>query len=145
MAKSFKVMIVTPDKTAYEGDVVSATIPGLAGYLGIWANHAPLVAAVVPGVVTLRIDDAGSEQRLAVGGGFVEVSDTFARIARERGFFVTGFGFRGGALASTIGHDAHNLAAFDAANRKGILEFGVPYGIRSVIHSTSLPRSTSCK
>ena len=34
MAKSFKVLIVTPEKTAYEGDAVSATIPGLAGYLG---------------------------------------------------------------------------------------------------------------
>ena len=45
MAKSFKVVIVTPDHTAYEGDAVSATIPGLAGYIGIWANHAPLVAA----------------------------------------------------------------------------------------------------
>ena len=49
MAKPFKVQIVTPDKTAYEGEAVSATIPGLAGYLGVWANHAPLVAAVVPG------------------------------------------------------------------------------------------------
>lgn len=75
MAASFNVVITTPDATAWEGESVSAVIPGLVGYLGIWANHAPLVAAVVPGVVTLRLDDAGSEQRLAVGGGFVEVSD----------------------------------------------------------------------
>ena len=50
MSKSFKVVIVTPDHTAYEGESVSATIPGLAGYIGIWANHAPLVAATAPGV-----------------------------------------------------------------------------------------------
>ena len=62
MAKSFKVVIVTPDHTAFEGEAVSATIPGLAGYIGIWANHAPLVAATVPGVVTVRKDDAGNEQ-----------------------------------------------------------------------------------
>ena len=49
MARSFKVIIVTPDRTAFEGEAVSATIPGLAGYLGVWANHAPLVAAVAPG------------------------------------------------------------------------------------------------
>ena len=80
MAKSFKVVIVTPDHTAYEGESVSATIPGLAGYIGIWANHAPLVAATVPGVVTLRKDEAGNEQQLAVSAGFVEVSDNVVNL-----------------------------------------------------------------
>ncbi len=83
MAKSFKVVIVTPDKTAYEGEAVSATIPGLAGYIGIWANHAPLVAAVIPGVVTLKKDDMGSELRMAVGTGFVEVADNVVNLMVE--------------------------------------------------------------
>ena len=83
MAKSFKVIIVTPDKTAFEGDAVSATIPGLAGYIGIWANHAPLVAAVVPGMVTLRTDDAGSMKHMAVGTGFVEISDNVVNLMTE--------------------------------------------------------------
>jgi len=83
MAKAFKVLIVTPDKTSYEGDAVSATIPGLAGYMGIWANHAPLVAGVVPGVVTLKLDDAGSERHLSVGEGFVEISDNVVNLMTE--------------------------------------------------------------
>ena len=45
MAKRFKVIIVTPDKTAYEGEAVSATLPGAEGYLGVWADHAALVSA----------------------------------------------------------------------------------------------------
>jgi F-type H+-transporting ATPase subunit epsilon len=80
MAKSFKVMIVTPDKTAYEGEAVSATIPGLSGYLGVWANHAPLVAAVAPGMVTLKTDDTGNEVFFAVGTGFVEISDNVVNL-----------------------------------------------------------------
>lgn len=80
MAKSFKVVIVTPDHTAFEGESVSVTIPGLAGYLGIWANHAPLVAATIPGVVTLRKDDAGNELTFAVGTGFLEVSDNVVNL-----------------------------------------------------------------
>jgi len=83
MAKSFKVVIVTPDRTAFEGEAVSVTIPGLAGYLGVWANHAPLVAAVTPGLVTLRLDDAGNEQRLAVGAGFVEISDNVVNLMTD--------------------------------------------------------------
>ena len=83
MAKSFKVIIVTPDKTAYEGEAVSATIPGLVGYIGIWANHAPLVAAVIPGMVTLKLDDSGNTKFLAVGTGFVEISDNVVNLMTE--------------------------------------------------------------
>ena len=83
MAKSFNVVITTPDEEAWTGEAVSATIPGLAGYLGVWANHAPLVAALVPGIVTLRTDDMGSEQRLAVGAGFVEVSDNVVNVMTD--------------------------------------------------------------
>jgi F-type H+-transporting ATPase subunit epsilon len=83
MARSFKVVIVTPDRTAFEGEAVSATIPGQAGYLGVWANHAPLVAAVSPGLVTLRTDDAGNEQKLAVGGGFVEISGNVVNLMTD--------------------------------------------------------------
>jgi F-type H+-transporting ATPase subunit epsilon len=83
MAKSFKVMIVTPDKTAYEGTAVSATIPGLQGYLGIWANHAPLVGAVVPGVVLLKTDDTGNEVHFSVGTGFVEISDNVVNLMTD--------------------------------------------------------------
>jgi F-type H+-transporting ATPase subunit epsilon len=83
MAKSFKVMIVTPDKTAYEGEVISAIIPGLSGYLGVWANHAPLVGGVVPGVVFLRIDEAGSEKYFSVGTGFVEISDNVVNVMTD--------------------------------------------------------------
>ena len=83
MAKSFKVMIVTPDKTAYEGEAVSATIPGLSGYLGVWANHAPMVAAVAPGVVLLKIDDIGSERHFSVGAGFVEISDNVVNLMTD--------------------------------------------------------------
>ena len=83
MAKSFKVVIVTPDKTAYEGDAISATIPGLAGYIGVWANHAPLVGAVAPGLVGLKIDEAGSEKYFSVGTGFVEISDNVVNLMTD--------------------------------------------------------------
>ncbi len=83
MAKSFKVMIVTPDKTAYEGEAISATIPGLTGYMGVWANHAPIVSAVAPGVVLLKVDDQGSERHFSVGAGFVEISDNVVNLMTD--------------------------------------------------------------
>jgi len=83
MAKSFKVVIVTPDQTAFEGDAISATIPGLAGYIGVWANHAPLVGAVAPGLVERKIDEAGREKYFSVGTGFVEISDNVVNLMTD--------------------------------------------------------------
>jgi F-type H+-transporting ATPase subunit epsilon len=75
-AKSFKLSIVTPERTLYEGDVTSVILPASDGYLGIWANHAPMVAAMRAGVVAMR--ERGREttmQLYAVDQGFAEVSD----------------------------------------------------------------------
>jgi len=72
----FHLSIVTPAKTVYEGEVSSVTLPAADGYLGVWAHHAPMVAAMRPGV--LNFDDVENPDRglqYAVGGGFCEVSD----------------------------------------------------------------------
>ncbi len=77
MPKHFKVAIVTPEKTAFEAEAVSVNLPGSEGYLGVWADHAPLVTALVPGVVTVREHErgnAGDAVFLAVSGGFVEIA-----------------------------------------------------------------------
>ena len=72
--KSMHVNIVTPEKVAWETEAVSVTLPGSEGYLGVWANHAPLVTGLVPGVITIRLDDAGPTKIMACGEGFVEIS-----------------------------------------------------------------------
>jgi F-type H+-transporting ATPase subunit epsilon len=76
MAKTFRISIVTPERTAFEADAVSAILPGIAGYLGVWADHAPLVTALRPGVMTVRQTQrggAGDARFLSVSGGFVEI------------------------------------------------------------------------
>ncbi len=59
MAKTFHIQIVTPGKVFYEGDVVSLVAPGEGGYLGVLADHAPLISNLKPGKikVTVRPDD----------------------------------------------------------------------------------------
>ena len=56
-----------------EGQAVSLTVPGAAGYLGVLAHHAPLVCATVPGKISLR-DSAGKSVEInSKGKGFLEV------------------------------------------------------------------------
>jgi F-type H+-transporting ATPase subunit epsilon len=74
MSKAFKITIVTAEQQVYDGEAVSVILPGLSGYLGVLANHAPLVTALVPGVLTIRTDDSNTEY-LAIGTGFVEIAN----------------------------------------------------------------------
>ncbi len=74
MAKSFKVTITTAEAQLLDTESVSLTLPGIGGYLGIWANHAPLVTALVPGVMTLKQDD-GTQSVFAISNGFMEVAN----------------------------------------------------------------------
>lgn len=67
-----KLEIVTPEKRVLDADVDSVTVPTASGEAGILPNHAPLISALRPGV--LSYSNKGSIEKLAVSGGFVEVN-----------------------------------------------------------------------
>jgi F-type H+-transporting ATPase subunit epsilon len=68
-----KLEIVTPEKRVFDADVDSVTVPTATGEAGILPNHAPLISALKPGI--LAYSNKGTVERLAVAGGFVEVSN----------------------------------------------------------------------
>ena len=72
MASTLKLEIVTPDSTAYSEDVEMVTLPGAEGEMGIYPQHVPLLAQIVPGEVIAR--KGGRDYFLAVGEGFVEIT-----------------------------------------------------------------------
>jgi F-type H+-transporting ATPase subunit epsilon len=73
MAATYTISLLTPEKTVLSAEVVSLIAPGSQGFLGVLANHAPLITALAPGPLTLRHPD-GREQIVSVSGGFMEVS-----------------------------------------------------------------------
>ncbi|HEV7646060.1 MAG TPA: F0F1 ATP synthase subunit epsilon [Pyrinomonadaceae bacterium] len=68
---AIKLDIVTPEKQVMSDTVDIVTVPTLSGEAGILPNHAPLISALKPGV--LSYTKSGTVQKLAVSGGFVEV------------------------------------------------------------------------
>jgi F-type H+-transporting ATPase subunit epsilon len=70
---TFHFDLVSPEKLAFAGEVEQVDIPGVAGDLGIMAGHAPLVAALRPGIMTITA--GGTQQKIIVLGGLAEVSD----------------------------------------------------------------------
>ena len=64
--------IITPDRKVFEGEVTSAQFPGDDGSFEVLNNHAPLIAALKAGDVTLSGGVAGREV-IRIEGGVVEV------------------------------------------------------------------------
>lgn len=70
--------IITPDQTAYEGNVSFLVARAIDGEIGILPKHAPLVAALDTAPVKIVKD--GKEEFIAVFEGFMEVTPEKIRI-----------------------------------------------------------------
>src|SRR5438552_4387444 len=70
---TFHFDLVSPEKLAFSGEVDQVDIPGVEGDFGVLAGHAPVVAAVRPGILT--VTNGGTHERIIVLGGLAEVSE----------------------------------------------------------------------
>ena len=78
----FTFRLVTPQKLLFEGPALSVQAPGSEGYLGILANHAPLITGLRPGKLEVK-DPRGVVATYAVSGGFLEVSANRASVLAD--------------------------------------------------------------
>ncbi|HZC97255.1 MAG TPA: F0F1 ATP synthase subunit epsilon [Bradyrhizobium sp.] len=69
----FHFDLVSPEKLAFSGEVDQVDVPGVEGDFGVLAGHAPVVAVIRPGILT--ITSGGTHQKIIVLGGLAEVSD----------------------------------------------------------------------
>ena len=72
MTDTVRLEIVTPGGTVYSENVEMVTLPGVAGQMGIYPGHVPLITQMVPGEIIVRKD--GRELSIATGEGLIEVT-----------------------------------------------------------------------
>ena len=70
---TFQFDLVSPEKLAFSGEVDQVDIPGVEGDFGVLAGHAPVVAAIRPGILT--VTTGGTQEKIIVLGGLAEVSE----------------------------------------------------------------------
>ena len=70
----FPVQILAADKPFYQGMCLSLRVPTSQGQFGILAHHRNVIAALVPGMLRLRLPGGGVEVA-AVSGGLIKVED----------------------------------------------------------------------
>jgi len=127
---TFHFDLVSPEKLAFSGEVDQVDVPGVEGDFGVLAGHAPVVAAVRPGILT--VTTGGTRQKFIGLGGLAEVSEKGLTVLADvairpppQGFFIPGTlfasqrwrsDFRANCQSSQIGRPTRRvslLPAFD--------------------------------
>jgi F-type H+-transporting ATPase subunit epsilon len=81
MAKQFRLQVFTQEKKVVDELVTSLQAPGVDGYFGVLADHAPLISAL--GTGDLTITGADGTRTLNLTGGFLEVVNNTATILAD--------------------------------------------------------------
>lgn len=77
--------IVTPEKLIFDEEVTQVNVSTEQGQIGILPNHANLMAKLVPGELIIKKD--GKQDSLAIGGGFLQVSDNALTVMTDLATF----------------------------------------------------------
>jgi F-type H+-transporting ATPase subunit epsilon len=68
---NFHFELTSPERRVFSGEVEHVVVPGSEGEFGVLADHAPVVAMLRPGILTIL---GANERRFVVRGGFAEVN-----------------------------------------------------------------------
>ena len=68
---TFHFELTSPERLVFSGEVEHVVVPGSEGEFGVLAEHAPLIAMLRPGILTIL---GANERRFVVRGGFAEVN-----------------------------------------------------------------------
>ena len=82
MADIMQYDLVSPARRLASGQATAVQIPGADGDFTAMANHAPTIATIRPGIVTVQ-GTLGVE-KYVVTGGFAEISPEGASVLAER-------------------------------------------------------------
>ena len=80
MAKTFHLTIAKVGENLFDGEAISATLPGISGQFTVLANHEAYVSELKAGTAKVKSSD-GTTQSIAVPiGGIAEVSHNQATV-----------------------------------------------------------------
>ena len=79
---TFRFELVSPERLIFTGDVDQVDVPGEEGEFGVFAGHAPYVATLKPGVLTIY--GGGEPQRIVVYGGLAEMGSAGLTVLAEQ-------------------------------------------------------------
>jgi len=82
-AKTFRLEIVSAERSLFSGEANFVVVPGVDGELGIFPNHTPLLTRIKPGTLKFHAKDELEETLFFVAGGFLEVQPTVVTVLAD--------------------------------------------------------------
>ena len=82
MASTLHVRVVSPEKVVYEGEASALVAPAWDGKVGVLPGHAPLLALLGVGELTVEAPGGGTH-RYHVAGGILKVTGSEATVLTE--------------------------------------------------------------
>ena len=80
---SFKLEIVSVEKSLFSGSANFVVVPGIDGELGIYPNHTPLLTKIKPGTLKFLEANASQENLFFIAGGFLEVQPAIVTVLAD--------------------------------------------------------------
>src|SRR5262252_2387838 len=102
MAHTIHVDVVSAEESIFSGEAEFVVLPGVAGELGIYPRHTPLITGIKPGVVRIRPAGKTEEEKVFIAGGILEVQPTVVTVLAD---------------IAIRGHDLDEAKAQDALRR----------------------------
>jgi len=106
---TFHFELVSPERLLFAGDVSQVDVPGEEGEFGILAGHAPYIATLKPGLLTIH--SSGEPQRIVVRGGLAEMGPTGLTVLAEQAVPVAEI--NGAMIAQAIKDTEEDIADAD--------------------------------
>jgi F-type H+-transporting ATPase subunit epsilon len=76
--------LVTPERLVRSEEVHMVVVPGSEGEFGVLEGHAPFMSTLRNGDIAVYRSAGAEPERIAVEGGFAEVSDRGLTVLAER-------------------------------------------------------------
>jgi F-type H+-transporting ATPase subunit epsilon len=83
MANTIHVDVVSAEESIFSGEAEFVVLPGVAGELGIYPKHTPLLTQIKPGAVRIRVPNQAEETLVFVQGGFLEVQPNVVTVLAD--------------------------------------------------------------
>ena len=83
MAHTIHVDVVSAEESIYSGEAEFVVLPGVAGELGIYPKHTPLLTQIKPGAVRIKVPNEAEETLVFVQGGFLEVQPNVVTVLAD--------------------------------------------------------------
>jgi F-type H+-transporting ATPase subunit epsilon len=127
MAHTIHVDVVSAEEQIFAGEAEFVVLPGIDGELGVYPRHTPLLTAIRPGAVRIKVPGKDADELVFVQGGFLEVQPNRVTVLADTAIRAKDLDEAAALQAKKAAEDAmqHKASSEEIAQAQGELAIAV--------------------